>query len=213
MDYLITDGPMTNDLVQWLQNWSELTLLSSAAVASIFFVGSFILFPRTVLCLAVGALFGCAVIPVVLLSTTAGGIIAFLFARHLFAGALQRALDRRPRLRMVADAVDSEGWRAVALLRFWSPVPTVIQNYVFGLTRIGVWPFTWATFFFSTPQIAVYIFLGASGRTVLLQDSSSTLNRVLMAVAMLSIVAIVALIVRRMRKGLGYPGWVGHARN
>jgi uncharacterized membrane protein YdjX (TVP38/TMEM64 family) len=140
----------------------------------------------------------------VLLSTTAGGIIAFLLARHLFAGPLQRELNRRPRLRLIADAVDSEGWRIVALLRFWSPVPTVVQNYVFGLTRIGFWPFTWATLFFSFPQIAAYIFLGASGRAVLVEDTSSTLSRALMAMAVVSVAAIVILIARRMRKGLGH---------
>jgi uncharacterized membrane protein YdjX (TVP38/TMEM64 family) len=173
---------MTDSLFQWLQNWSQLTFLSTAIVAAIFFIGSFVLFPRTVLCLGVGALFGCWVIPIVLLSTTVGGIIAFLFARHWFAAPLQRELDRRPHLRAIADAVDSEGWRMVALLRFWSPVPTVVQNYVFGLTRIGFWPFTLATLFFSIRQITAYFFLGASGRAVLLEDASS-MSRVLMAVA------------------------------
>lgn len=52
------------------------------------------------------------------------------FGSAFVAGPLQRELDRRPRLRKIADAVDSEGWRVVALLRFWSPIATVIQNYV-----------------------------------------------------------------------------------
>jgi uncharacterized membrane protein YdjX (TVP38/TMEM64 family) len=83
----------------------------------------------------------------------------------------------------------------------------------FGLTRIGFWPFTLATLFFSIPQIGAYIFLGASGRTVLLEDSSSTLSRVLVAVAVLSVIAVVALIVRRIRKGLGHPSLVGDTQN
>lgn len=86
------DGQMTDSLVQWLQTWSQLTFSSGAAVARIFFIGSFILFPRTVLCLGVGALFGCAVIPIVLLSRTAGGIIAFLLARHLLPALYSESL-------------------------------------------------------------------------------------------------------------------------
>jgi uncharacterized membrane protein YdjX (TVP38/TMEM64 family) len=165
---------MTTELVQWLRGWSHLTLWSGAAVAMIFFISSLLLFPRTVLCLGVGAVLGCRVIPIVLLSTTAGGVLAFLLARYLFADPLQRELDRRPHMRKIADAVDSEGWRVVAVLRFWSPVPTVVQNYVFGLTRIGLWPFTLATLIFSIPQITLYIFLGASGRAALIDDTSST---------------------------------------
>jgi uncharacterized membrane protein YdjX (TVP38/TMEM64 family) len=190
---------MTHNLLQWLQSWSQLTLWSGAAVASIFFIGSFVLFPRTVLCLGVGAVFGCGVIPIVLLSTTAGGVIAFLLARYLFAGVLQRELDRRPRLRMIANAVDSEGWRVVALLRFWSPIPTVVQNYVFGLTRIRLWTFTSATLIFSIPQITLYIFLGASGRVALADNTSSTLSRALIGIAALSVIAIALLLARRMR--------------
>lgn len=190
---------MANNLLQWLQSWGQLTLWSGAAVALIFFIGSFILFPRTVLCLGVGAVFGCAVIPIVLLGTTAGGIIAFILARHLFADLLRRKLDERPRLRMIADAVDSEGWRMVALLRFWSPVPTVVQNYVFGLTRISLRTFTWATFAFSIPQIGLYIFLGSSGRTALLDDTSSTISRSLMGLAVLSVMTIAILIARKVR--------------
>lgn len=189
---------MTDNLVQWLQNWSQLTLWSGAAVALIFFIGSFVLFPRTFLCLGVGAVFGCAVIPIVLLSTTAGGVIAFLLARYLVADLLQRGLDRRPRLRIIADAVDREGWRVVALLRFWSPIPTVVQNYMFGLTRIGLWTFTSATLVFSIPQITLYIFLGASGRAAFVDDTSSTLSRALMGMAVFSVMATVALIARRM---------------
>jgi uncharacterized membrane protein YdjX (TVP38/TMEM64 family) len=194
---------MTYNLVQWLQSWSQLTLWSGAAVASVFFIGSFLLFPRTVLCLGVGAVFGCAVIPIVLLSTTVGGAIAFLLARYLFADFLQQKLDRRPRLRMIADAVDSEGWRLVALLRFWSPVPTVVQNYVFGLTRITLWTFVSATFVFSIPQVTLYIYLGSSGRAALLADASSTLSRALMGVAALSLMTIGILIARKMRTAFG----------
>jgi hypothetical protein len=42
-------------------------------------------------------------------------------------------------LRAVVDAADSEGWRVVGLLRFWSPVPTIVQNYLFGLTGTRLW--------------------------------------------------------------------------
>jgi uncharacterized membrane protein YdjX (TVP38/TMEM64 family) len=113
----------------------------------IFFVASFVLIPRTFLCLGAGASFGLSAILIILPSTMLGGMLAFLLARYLLAERVQVYIGRRPRLLRVAAAVDQEGWRIVALLRFASPVPNSIQNYVFGLTRIGFLPFAITTFF------------------------------------------------------------------
>lgn len=102
-------------------------------------------------------------------------------------------------LRRVATAVDEEGWRVVALLRLASPVPNAVQNYVFGLTRIELLPFAVTTFFFTIPQVVLYVYLGSAGRAVLFDDSLSTLNRVLLSVGLISIIVAATLVVRRVR--------------
>ena len=73
-------------------------------------------------------------------------------------------------MRAIADAVDEEGWRIVALLRFASPTPSSVQNYVFGVTRIGFWPYTLASLVFVIPQTVFYVYLGSVGRSLLLGD-------------------------------------------
>jgi uncharacterized membrane protein YdjX (TVP38/TMEM64 family) len=128
-----------------------------------------------------------------------GGILAFLSARYFFSERVQAYVDARPRLRRFATAVDEEGWRIVALLRFASPVPNAVQNYVFGLTRIGFVPFAVTTFIFSIPQVVLYVYLGSAGRAVLLDESMSTLNRVMLGAGLLSILVAAFLIVRRVR--------------
>jgi uncharacterized membrane protein YdjX (TVP38/TMEM64 family) len=42
-----------------------------------------------------------------------------------------------------------------------SPVWCAVQNYLFGLTRIRLLPFTLAMFFFTIPQVTLYVCLGA----------------------------------------------------
>ena len=69
-------------------------------------------------------------------------------------------------MRVIADAVDEEGWRIVALLRFASPTPSSVQNYVFGVTRIGFWPYTLASIVFVIPQTVFYVYLGSVGRSL-----------------------------------------------
>jgi uncharacterized membrane protein YdjX (TVP38/TMEM64 family) len=193
---------MTDALVNWLQNWGELHLGSAAVLALVFLVTGLILIPRTFLCLASGAMFGLSAIPIILPSTTLSAVIGFLLARYFFADWLRRRVDRRPRVRAVMDAIDSEGWRIVALLRFGSPLPSTVQTYLFGITRIGLVPFTLATLLFTIPQVCLYVWLGAAGRAALLDDGSSGLSRGLMLVAALTLTTAMILVTRKTRLAL-----------
>ena len=190
---------MVDALMQWLPNGGDLSVHSSMMLSLIFFAASFVLVPRTFLCLGAGVSFGLAAVPVILPSTMLGGILAFLSARYFFSERVQAYVDARPRLRRFATAVDEEGWRIVALLRFASPVPNAVQNYLFGLTRIGFVPFAVTTFIFSIPQVVLYVYLGSAGRAVLLDESLSTLNRVMLGAGLVSILVAAFLIIRRVR--------------
>ncbi len=191
---------MYDALTQWLPGGVELSVNSAILLSLIFFAASFVLIPRTFLCLGAGASFGLLAVLIILPSTMFGGILAFLLARHLLSVRLQTYIDARPRLRRIAAAVDEEGWRVVALLRFASPVPNAVQNYVFGLTRIGLLPFAITTLLFTIPQVMLYVYLGSTGRAVLLDENLSTLNRVLLGVGLISLVCAAMLVVRRIRR-------------
>jgi uncharacterized membrane protein YdjX (TVP38/TMEM64 family) len=78
-------------------------------------------------------------------------------------------------------------------LRFASPLPNAVQNYVFGLTRIGFLAFAITTFLFAIPQVMLYVYLGSAGRAVLLDENLSSLNRI-------SVVCAAMLVVRRIRR-------------
>ena len=133
--------------------------------------------------------------------TGAPFVIAMLLARYLFAERLRHAIERKPKLVAIMDAVDAEGWRIVALCRLASPIPSMIQSALFGLTRIRVWPYAWATFVFTTPQIALYAYLGAVGRTALLGEGEG-LSLGIMAAGGLTFLIVVLLITRRVRASM-----------
>ena len=197
---------MYDAVMQWLPAAGDLGVNSSMMLSLIFFAASFVLIPRTFLCLGAGASFGLGAVLVILPSTMLGGILAFLSARYFFSERVHAYVDARPRLRRFATAVDEEGWRVVALLRFASPMPNAVQNYVFGLTRIGFWPFAVTTFVFSIPQVVLYVYLGSAGRAVLLDESLSTLNRVLLGIGLVSILVAALLVVRRVRRDADRAG-------
>jgi uncharacterized membrane protein YdjX (TVP38/TMEM64 family) len=191
---------MYDAAMQWLHEINILSVNSSMMLSLVFFFASFVLIPRTFLCIGAGASFGLFAILIILPSTALGGMLAFLLARYFFSERVQRFIDNRPGLRKVAVAVDEEGWRVVALLRLASPLPNAAQNYMFGLTRIGFLPYAITTFVFSVPQVVLYVYLGSTGRAVLFDGDLSTLNRLMLGAGLICIVITALLIVRRIRR-------------
>jgi uncharacterized membrane protein YdjX (TVP38/TMEM64 family) len=108
----------------------------------------------------------------------------------------------KPRLIALMNAVNAEGWRIVGLTRIASPIPSTLANALFGLTRIGLLPFSWATFVFIIPQTLLYVYLGSVGKVALVDQSESGLHLGIMAASALAFLAVVLLISRRMRASL-----------
>jgi uncharacterized membrane protein YdjX (TVP38/TMEM64 family) len=192
---------LTQALIDFLRRWGELSPSSAAVLAAVFVIGALVPVPRTFLVLAAGVVFGLPAIPIIMVGTTIGCVIAFLLARYLFAERLRHAVERKPKLVAIMDAVDAEGWRIVALCRLASPIPSMIQSALFGLTRIALWPYAWATFVFTVPQIVLYAYLGAIGRTALLGEGEG-LNLGIMAAGGVTFLVVVALITRRVRASM-----------
>jgi len=190
---------MTEFVMDWLRGLGGLSLISSVAVILLFMIAAFVFIPRTFLTLGVGGVYGFLAIPLVMIGAVAGSILAFLLARYLFYDRVQRRIDRHPSLRAIANAVDAEGWRVVALLRFASPTPSSVQNYVFGITRIGFWPHAVATFIFTMPQTVLYVYLGAAGRGFLVADASSPFSQALMLIGAGCLAGTLFLIWRKAR--------------
>jgi uncharacterized membrane protein YdjX (TVP38/TMEM64 family) len=178
----------------WFETFGSLTPAAAVSLWLFFFLTALIAIPRVLLILTAGATFGIKVAPIILLGATVGGIAAFLLSRYIASDWFRRHLDRRPMLRAIAQAVDDEGWRIVALVRLGAPIPNFLQGYAFGLTKIPLGPYTLATFIFGAPQIVLFTFLGSTGRSSIVGQSSIALS--LLAIALT--IAAIALLGRRV---------------
>jgi uncharacterized membrane protein YdjX (TVP38/TMEM64 family) len=186
-------------LVHWFESFGRLNATSCAALTAIFIVSGFLPVPRTVLILGAGAAFGFRSLAIIVPSTTLGSILAFLLARGLLRNWVHLQTERRVKWKLVVQAVNDEGWLIVALMRFWGPVPNSAQNYLFGLTDIGLLPYSLITFVFSLPQIVLYTYLGASSRFTFLDDGTF-FDLIWKGVTVITVLTIILLISRRMRK-------------
>ncbi len=192
---------ITDTLVDFLRQWGEMSPAAAVVLTLVFVFGGLTPVPRTFLTLAAGIVYGMTAIPVIIPATTAGCLLVFLLVRYLIGDRVWRIVERKPKLLAIMDAVNAEGWRIVALCRLASPLPSTLQNAMFGLTRIGLWSYVCATFVFTIPQIVLYTYLGAIGNAALLGESTGV-SLAVMAAGGLTALVVVLLITRRVRAGM-----------
>jgi uncharacterized membrane protein YdjX (TVP38/TMEM64 family) len=190
---------MLDSLTQSIQAWGDFGFAGLALLFAAFVAASLTFVPRPAISLVGGLAFGFAAVPVAFAGYTVGAIAAFLIARSLLRARVVALVAHRPRARAVMQAIDAEGWRLVGLVRIASPIPGSATSYLTGITGIGLWPYTAATFVGSAPQILCLVAIGALGQAVLDDPFvlRAQLGFMLAGVALLALA--VWLVTRRVR--------------
>lgn len=158
--------------------------------------------PASLASIAAGLIFGVWGFPVVLVAASIGAALAFLVSRHLLRGTAESVVKRKPLFEAVDHAVADEGWRIVALLRLSPLVPFGLQNYFFGATAIGFWPFAIATAAGIIPGTALYVYLGTLGQAALQGDAGGGLKIGALVVGLLASVAVIFFVSKKTKEKL-----------
>ena len=125
-------------------------------------VASLIFFPRTVLAVAAGALFGAwAGALWAALGSAVGAVAGFLLARYVNGGLLD--LESMQRLGPVLLRAERGGWRAVAVLRLIPVIPHALTNYALGLTRLPLGAYAMGSLVGQLPMAIACADFGAAG--------------------------------------------------
>jgi len=129
--------------------------------------------PGSALSVAAGLTYGMWGAPLAIAGATIGGGIAFVIARHFAHDRVAAWLLVHPHMEAVAEAVDEEGWRVVALVRLSPLLPFNMQNYLFGLTNIPFGQYMVATVLSIAPGTAFDVYIGSLGN-LSMSDHSPT---------------------------------------
>ncbi len=183
-----------------IQNWIEsLGVAAPLIFMLIYALGTVFFFPGSILTLLGGALFGPVLGTVYnLTAATAGAILSFLVARYLAADWVEKKTGGR--LKQLIVGVENEGWHFVAFVRLVPLFPFNLLNYALGLTRIKLTHYSFATFVFMLPGAAAYTYLGYIGKEAA-TGGEGLIQKVMLAVALLGLVAFLPRIITRVRKG------------
>ncbi|MEU0680142.1 MULTISPECIES: TVP38/TMEM64 family protein [Streptomyces] len=164
------------------------------AFAVIFALSTLAFFPKPVLNVAAGAIFG---IPeglvLAVIGTTLGAVLAFGLGRSLGREALQPLLKRKV-LAAIDRRLTDQGFGSVLLLRVVPGVPFQGVNFAAAFSGVRPWSFTAATALGVLPATAAYVTAGATA-------SSPTSSPFLLSIAAIVVMMVLTLaFVRRARR-------------
>jgi Protein of unknown function, DUF547/SNARE associated Golgi protein len=96
------------------------------------------------------------------IAATVGAALAFLVARYAVRSTVERWVQASPRIATIDGRVAEHGWRIVMLTRLVPVFPFNLQNYAYGITRIGFWPYVITSAICMLPGTAAFTFAGGA---------------------------------------------------
>lgn len=163
--------------------------------------GTLVLMPAWIFHIAAGAVFGFWWgLVAALVASALAALTAFLVARFLIPGWIERVAKRDEGFAAVDRAVKKDPWTVVALLRMSPVLPSALKSYFLGITRVDVIAYTFASALGMLPGLALKVFLGHAGRDAL--TAGGPLKWSLLAVGVLATVGAAFFVGRAARKRL-----------
>jgi uncharacterized membrane protein YdjX (TVP38/TMEM64 family) len=192
---------------EWLKSFE--TWVKGMGAAGMFLYGAvyvvavLLFVPGIVLTLGAGFLFGLGWgIVLVSVASTLAAALAFVIARYLARGAVERLARNSPKFAAIDRAIGKEGWKVVALLRLSPLVPFSLSNYLYGLTSVRLGPYVATSWAAMLPATVLYVYLGAAGRTIGEKAPRSPWEWVFLGAGLAATAVVTVLLTRRARREL-----------
>ena len=137
--------------------FAPLVYVGFYVLATIFFLPGL---PVTMLSgLAFGPLWGVVYASI---GSVIGISCAFLIARYLARGTVERWVSRNAQFQRIDEGVRRQGWRMLMITRLLPIFPFNLQNYAYGLTKIKFATFLFVSWICMLPGTTAYVQLGAA---------------------------------------------------
>ncbi len=161
-----------------LLSWIEGLGLWGAIVFILLYVPSCVLMlPDVLPNAAAGAIWGIGVGTLsVSIGRVLGSAATFLLARGIAGGMVNRRMAKDPKFAAMAEAVRQDGFKFVILLRLCPLFPTIMLNYLLGLTRVRLRAYAAGTLIGMLPRTVVITYIGSGARSLADVSAGTALN-------------------------------------
>ena len=133
----------------------------------VLFIGIYILacvffLPGSVLTLGAGAIYGVVKgSMIVSAASTLGAVSAFLVGRYFARGWVQEKIQGAEKFQAIDEAVAQEGWKIVGLTRLSPVFPFNLLNYAYGVTKVSLRDFFFASWIGMMPGTVLFVYIGS----------------------------------------------------
>jgi uncharacterized membrane protein YdjX (TVP38/TMEM64 family) len=195
--------PIT-DWLKVFQAWvSGLGALGGVLYGLVYVAAALLFVPGIVLTLGAGFVFGLFWgVVIVSASSTAAAALAFLIARHVARGRVERLAKKNEKFEAIERAIEKSGWKVVALLRLSPLVPFSVSNYLYGLTPVAFAPYVLASWIAMLPATILFVYLGAAGKSLGEGRARSPWEWALLGAGLAATIAVTVILGRAARKEL-----------
>lgn len=121
-----------------------------------------LLLPGSVLSLGAGAVYGFLPATILVsLASVCGALANFLSTRYLLRGWMERKFATSHRFQALNHVATKDAWRMIILTRISPILPHSLVSCAFGLSRVGFWRYTAASWLGFLPISAAYAYAGS----------------------------------------------------
>lgn len=154
------------DWIKALSAWAEKLGPFGVVIFALIYAAATVLFlPGSLLTIAAGLVFGVGLgLVAAWTGALLGSALAFLIARYVARGKVEAWAKDNEKFAAIDQAIGEQGWKIVALLRLSPLIPFNVSNYLYGVTRVGFWPYLLASAGGMLPGTLLYVYLGAAGK-------------------------------------------------
>lgn len=177
------------------------------AFVAIYVLACVFMLPGSILTLGAGVVFGVVKgTAIVSVASTLGATAAFLVGRYLARDRVARRIADNERFRAIDEAVGREGWKIVGLTRLSPAFPFNLLNYAYGITKVTLRDYFFASWIGMLPGTVMYVYLGSLAGSLATLDRGgsgrSSAQWALYVVGLLATVAVTLYVTRIARAAL-----------
>lgn len=193
-------GPWLANTLDWIRGLGP---LAPVAFIAIYIVACVAFLPGSILTIGAGVIFGVVRGSIyVSIAATLGATAAFLVGRYLARDWVSRRLEGNAKFKAIDVAVGREGWKIVILTRLSPVFPFNLLNYAYGLTRVSLRDYFFASWLGMIPATILYVYIGSlSGDLARAAGGSPQRTPVQWAFTAVGFVATAAVVVYVTRIG------------
>jgi uncharacterized membrane protein YdjX (TVP38/TMEM64 family) len=184
---------------QWV---AEQGMWGHVVFAAVYAIATVALAPGALLTLTAGLAFGLQGFPTVVIGATIGAALAFLVGRYFARAWVERQIEKSRIFLAIDKAVAEDGWKIVGLMRLSPLVPFNLQNYFFGVTKVGFWPYLITTFFGIMPGALLYVWIGSLGAAAGSGGEASLYKNIAYGVGLAATALVTIIVSRKARQKL-----------